>query len=52
MELEQILERLRESGYAPRFAAPLGTKPPAPLTSPPPPPVRLVGRRKVKAGGG
>ncbi len=52
MNLEQIVERLRASGQAPRFAAPVGTEPPAPLRSPPPPVTRQVGRRRFKAGGG
>lgn len=51
MRLEQIMERLRASGMAPRFSAPIDTEPPAPLKSPPSPPVRIVGRRRVEGGG-
>ncbi len=45
MRLEQILEKLRASGLAPSFAAPIGTPPPQPLQSPPPQPTIQVGRR-------
>jgi hypothetical protein len=51
MNLEQTVERLRESGQLPRFAAPAGAEPPAPLQSPPPPPRRQVGRKMVEGGG-
>jgi len=51
VRLEQIVERLREAGQLPRFAAPSGTKPPAPLKSPPPPITRIVGRRAVTVPG-
>jgi hypothetical protein len=49
MNLEWIVERLRESGALPRFVAPVGTEPPPELKSPPPPVTRIVGRRRVQA---
>ena len=52
MNLQWIIQRLRETGQLPRFAAPVGTEPPAPLQSPPPPPRRQVGRRIVLGGRG
>jgi len=47
MRLEQIVERLREAGQLPRFAAPAGTKPPGPLDESTLTITRIVGRRKV-----
>jgi hypothetical protein len=52
VHLEQIKKHLRESGTLPRFVAPAGAEPPAPLQSPPPPPRRQVGRKIVGGGGG
>jgi hypothetical protein len=56
VRLDQILERLRASGIAPRLAAPSDTKPRPQLKPPPPPVTRLVGRRRIvsgtKGGGG
>ncbi|MBA4116784.1 MAG: hypothetical protein H0X71_10215 [Rubrobacter sp.] len=49
MRLEQIAERLRESGQLPRFVAPAGAEPPPELKSPPLPVTRIVGRRRVQA---
>jgi hypothetical protein len=52
VELEQLVKRLREAWSLPRFVAPAGAEPPAPLKSPPPPPVRQVGRRVIRGEGG
>ncbi len=52
MNLEWIVERLRETGQLPRFVAPVGTEPPPELKSPPPPPRRQVGRRIIAGGEG
>lgn len=52
MNLEQIVERLREAESLPRFVAPVGTEPPPALKSPSPKPTRLMGRRKVQGGRG
>lgn len=51
MRLEQIVERLRASGMAPRLAAPPDAEPPPQLKSPPPRPVLLVGRKRIEGGG-
>jgi hypothetical protein len=50
--LEKIIERLRDSGQLPRFAAPAGASPPAQLKSPPGPPRRMVGRRELQRSWG
>jgi hypothetical protein len=49
VNLEQIKQRLRESGQLPRFVAPIGVEPPPELKSPPLPVTRIVGRRRVQA---